>query len=86
MKEDISMKGKVCLITGSSTGIGFETALALARKGATVLTVARNPDKVQQSVKDLKEASGNNKIDGFDIDLSSQKYIRKRAAEILRNV
>ncbi|MBS0000862.1 MAG: SDR family oxidoreductase [Cyclobacteriaceae bacterium] len=78
------MKGKVCLITGSSTGIGFETALALARKGATVLTVARNSEKVKQAVEDLIEESGNENIDGFDIDLSSQKYIRKRAGEIVK--
>ena len=78
------MKGKVCLITGSSTGIGFETALALAKMGATVITIARNMEKVQQAVDDLISGSGNENIDGFDIDLSSQKYIRKRAGEIVR--
>lgn len=78
------MKGKVCLITGSSTGIGFETALALAKMGATVIPVARNKDKVQQTVKELISGSGNENIDGFDIDLSSQRYIRKSAGEIIR--
>ena len=78
------MNDKVCLITGSSTGIGFETALALAKMGATVITVARNGEKVQQSIKDLISASGNENIDCFDIDLSSQKYIRKKAGEIVK--
>jgi retinol dehydrogenase 12 len=84
MEENNSMKGKVCIITGSSTGIGFETALALAKMGATVIAVARNTDKVRQAIDDLIAGSGNDSIDGFDIDLSSQKYIRKRAAEIVK--
>jgi retinol dehydrogenase-12 len=78
------MKDKVCIITGSGSGIGFETALALARKGATVITITRNIEKVNQTIKDLKEESGNQRIDGFDIDLSSQKYIRKKAREIIK--
>ncbi len=78
------MKDKVCIITGSGTGIGFETALALAKMGATVITIARNTDKVNQTIKDLIEQSGNQHIDGFDIDLSSQKYIRKWAKEIIK--
>jgi NAD(P)-dependent dehydrogenase (short-subunit alcohol dehydrogenase family) len=83
MDEKVSMNGKVCLITGSSAGIGFETALALARKGATVITVARNTEKVKQAIDEIVKDTGNDRIDGFDIDLSSQKYIRKRAAEIV---
>lgn len=78
------MKDKVCIITGSGSGIGFETALALAKKGAVVISVTRNIEKVNQIVKDLKKASGNQRIDGFDIDLSSQKYIRKKAREIIK--
>ena len=78
------MKDKVCIITGSGSGIGFETALALAKKGAVVISITRNIEKVNQVVQDLKEASGNQRIDGFDIDLSSQKYIRKKAKEIIK--
>ena len=37
------MQGKVCLITGSTSGIGKVTALDLARMGATVVLVARDP-------------------------------------------
>lgn len=37
------MRGKVCLITGATSGIGQATAHALAQQGATVLLVARDP-------------------------------------------
>ena len=76
------MKDKICVITGSGSGIGFETALSLAKKGATIIGIARNMEKVSQAVKDIQEQSGNENIDGFDIDLSSQKLIRKKASEI----
>jgi len=78
------MKGKICIVTGSSTGIGFETALALANQGATVITIARNKEKVEKTIEDLKSGSKNNQIDGFDIDLSSQKNIRTKALEIIK--
>ncbi len=77
------MKGKVCLVTGSGAGIGFETALALANQGATVIAIARNMEKVEKVIEDLKSRSNNDHIDGFDVDLSSQKYIRIKAREII---
>jgi len=78
------MKDKICLITGSGSGIGFETALALAKMGATVINIARTTEKVEQVISDLQEQSGNQNIDGFDLDLSSQKFIRKKASEIIK--
>jgi len=78
------MKDKVCIITGSGSGIGFETALGLAKMGARVITISRSREKVVQTIRDLEEQTGSQDIDGFDIDLSSQKLIRKRAAEIIK--
>jgi len=78
------MKDKVCLITGGSAGIGYETALALANQKATVIVIARSEDKVQQAIQDISAESGNKNIDGFDIDLSSQRFIRKRAGDIVK--
>jgi len=40
-----SMQGKVCLITGANSGIGKETALGLAKMGATVILVCRDQSR-----------------------------------------
>ncbi|MGA9238012.1 SDR family NAD(P)-dependent oxidoreductase, partial [Robiginitalea sp.] len=39
------MKGKNCVVTGGNSGIGFETARALAEEGANVLILSRNEEK-----------------------------------------
>jgi NAD(P)-dependent dehydrogenase (short-subunit alcohol dehydrogenase family) len=77
------MKGKMCVITGANTGIGYETALALAKKGAELIIVARNENKTKETVNKLIAASENKRISGAVIDLSSQKDLRKGANDIL---
>ena len=42
------MTGKVCLITGATAGIGQAAALLLAKRGATIVGVGRNPKKNQK--------------------------------------
>ena len=44
------MSGKVCVVTGATAGIGKETALGLAKLGATVVIVARDADKAGRTV------------------------------------
>lgn len=78
------MKDKICVVTGSGSGIGYETALALAREGAVVINIARSMEKVGKTIAELKSDSGNERIDGFEMDLSSQRSIRRGAADILR--
>jgi NAD(P)-dependent dehydrogenase (short-subunit alcohol dehydrogenase family) len=79
------MKGKVCVITGASTGIGYETALALANKEADLVIIARDETKVNDTVERLSAESQNQNIYGVVIDLSSQKDLRKGARDILSN-
>ena len=76
------MEDKIILVTGSTDGIGKQTALELARLGATVLLHGRSLDRGQQALKDLRAASENNKLDLFIADLSSQKQVRRLAAEV----
>src|SRR5436305_15034554 len=65
-----SMQGKVCLVTGSSAGIGKVTARELARMGATVVMVCRNRAKGEAVMAEIKEASGNAQVDLIVADLS----------------
>ena len=64
------MQGKICLVTGATNGIGEITAHELAKMGATVVIVGRNPQKTAQVVADIKAKSGNLNIDSIIADLS----------------
>jgi len=54
----MELKNAVCLITGGTQGIGAAAALALARAGADIAIVARNPAKIEPGVKETIEGSG----------------------------
>jgi len=79
--ENYTMKGKVCLVTGATAGIGEATALLLAKLGATVVGVGRNPAKIENSIQMIKEKSGNPNVSFLLADLSSQKDIRELAQQ-----
>jgi len=76
-----TMQGRICLITGGTNGIGKSIALALAEMGATVVIVGRDAQKTSQVVEEIRLASGNNKVDSFLADLSSQADVRRLADE-----
>ncbi len=81
MATSKSMQGKICLVTGATSGMGKETALGLARMGATVVLVARNKIKGEEVRQQIKRQSGNEDIDLLLADLSSQQKIRQLAKE-----
>ncbi|HQR38681.1 MAG TPA: SDR family oxidoreductase [Blastocatellia bacterium] len=76
------MKNKVCVVTGANSGIGKETAVALAAKGATVVIVTRDAQKGAAAVADIVSRSGNTSVSFLAADLSSQAAIRTLAEEI----
>ncbi len=82
--QNISMKGKICLVTGANSGIGFETAKALARMGARVGLICRTPAKCEDAKSAILQAVPSAELDGFTADLSSQAEIRRVAADIKR--
>lgn len=55
---DLGIHGKLALVTGASQGIGRAVALTLAREGARVLAVARNPDKLRELVSEIEGTGG----------------------------
>jgi len=75
------MNGKICMVTGATSGIGKHTAQELARLGATVIIIGRNPAKCDQTVSELRTASGNSQVHCLLADLSSQADIRRMTAE-----
>lgn len=81
MATSKSMQGKICLVTGATSGMGKETALGLARLGATVVLVARSKSKGEETRREITRQSGNENIDLLLADLSSQQEVRKLADE-----
>ena len=79
-----NMHGKVCLVTGATTGIGKEIALGLAQRGATVVIVGRDPHKCEATVSELRARTGNSSIEALVADLSSQAEVRRLAGDVTR--
>jgi NAD(P)-dependent dehydrogenase (short-subunit alcohol dehydrogenase family) len=75
------MQGKTVLITGGNQGIGKATAVDLARMGARVVIVSRNPEKGRAAVADIQAASPSREGELIVADLSSQAEVRRAAAE-----
>jgi NAD(P)-dependent dehydrogenase (short-subunit alcohol dehydrogenase family) len=77
-----TMAGRICLVTGASSGIGKMTALALAKRGATVIMVCRNRTKGEQVQAEIEEQSGNRQVELLIADMSSLASIRQLAREV----
>jgi NAD(P)-dependent dehydrogenase (short-subunit alcohol dehydrogenase family) len=75
------MQGKICIVTGSNSGIGKETAISLAKMGAAVVMVVRSKERGEKAQKEIMKQSGNNSVDLMICDLSSMESIRYFAEE-----
>jgi NAD(P)-dependent dehydrogenase (short-subunit alcohol dehydrogenase family) len=80
---DHTMEGKICLVTGATSGIGFETARGLAHSGATVVLAGRNPDKGAAALHSIRERTSSSQLEYLNADLSSQAEVRKLASAFL---
>jgi retinol dehydrogenase 14 len=72
----------ICVVTGATSGIGKETAVALARAGATVAVVCRTRDRGEAALAEIRRRAGHDAVSLFVADLSSQRAIRTVAAEL----
>jgi NAD(P)-dependent dehydrogenase (short-subunit alcohol dehydrogenase family) len=72
----------VVLVTGATDGIGRETALELARRGAQVIVHGRNPEKVEATRQAIAQETGNPQVHSVAFDLSAVDEIRRGAQEI----
>lgn len=69
------------MVTGANAGIGKQTALELARKGAHVVMVARSPERGEAARAEIIADTGNDRVDLLVADLSSQSDIRRLASD-----
>ena len=77
------LSGKVVLVTGASSGIGFNTSKKLAAAGAKVILVARTKEKLDETRSIIEKAGGEAHV--YPCDLSDMKDIDRMAEEVLRD-
>src|SRR6185369_10414822 len=78
-----SLAGRVFVVTGATSGVGRATAIELARRGATVGIVARDPERAKAVADEMASVAGGSRPDVFLADLGVQEQVRRAAGEIL---
>ena len=79
------LDGKTVIITGGNTGIGKETAIDLASRGAKVIIGCRSKERGEKALIDIKKESGSKEVYLKLLDLSSFKSVRSFANSILES-
>lgn len=82
---DESLDGRTVVVTGATSGLGKATALDLARLGADLILVGRNPDKTERVRAEIAAETGNNQVRLEIADLSLMTEIRSLADRLLAN-
>ncbi len=77
-----AIREQVILITGSTDGIGKQTALDLAKMGATILLHGRDRDRAETTLKKIFNATGNDRLEYYLADLSSLAEVKNLANTI----
>jgi retinol dehydrogenase-14 len=78
-----SMDGKVVVVSGANSGIGRETALGLARLGATTVLACRNPEAAAEAARDIGERVAGTAVEVAELDLADLKSVQACAEDVL---
>jgi NAD(P)-dependent dehydrogenase (short-subunit alcohol dehydrogenase family) len=74
--------GRVAVVTGANTGLGYETAAALAAKGAHVVLAVRNLDKGKDAAGRIERATPGARVTLQELDLTSLDSVRSAAEQL----
>jgi len=80
----VDLTGKTAIVTGGSSGVGVETARALARAGASLILPARTRPKAEAVAAELRASTGNASIEVADMDLGKFASVRAFANSFLK--
>ncbi|HEX4947745.1 MAG TPA: oxidoreductase, partial [Blastocatellia bacterium] len=79
----IDLRGKTAIVTGASSGLGIETARALAAAGAEVILPVRNLEKGEAVATDIRTSTNNQAVSVLALDLADWASVRRCADEFL---
>ena len=82
-KSKARLDGKTIIVTGSNSGIGKETALDLALRGARVILACRDVKKAIKAADEIREKSGNGNVITEYLDLSSLETVKAFAKKMI---
>lgn len=75
--------GRVVIVTGANSGIGFETAKALAAKGAEVILAVRDTNKGDEAAKRIQQSFGKAKLHVLRLDLADLSSVKEFAVHFM---
>jgi retinol dehydrogenase 12 len=78
-----TMSGRTCLVTGATSGIGQETAVQLAGRGAAMIIVARDARRGAAAAAEIRRRVPSAQVETVTADLSEMAQVRRAAGEIL---
>ena len=79
----MNLSGKTAIVTGSNTGIGYETALDLYKKGAKVYVACRNQEKAMKAIKKMEADGGTGELVYEHLDLASLRSVKSFAENVI---
>lgn len=82
LRIESNLSDRVAVVTGATSGLGRQTALELARLGASVVLVGRNPEKTRDVIESIRGVTGNTSLRAEIADLSSMQEIRSLASRL----
>jgi NAD(P)-dependent dehydrogenase (short-subunit alcohol dehydrogenase family) len=74
--KGVSLTGRRALVTGATSGLGTETARALAAAGAEVVLAARRPEAAAEAVAEITRTTGNRHVSARVLDLADLRSVR----------
>ncbi len=80
----MNLSGKIAIVTGSNTGIGYETALDLYKKGAKVYVACRNQEKALKAIQKMETDGGKGELIYEQLDLTSLPSVKAFADNVIQ--
>ena len=85
MNFDKDLQGKVIVVTGANSGIGYEAAKNFAYRGAAVVIMCRNPTRGESAVESIKQLTGNEQVHLYVADFSLLSSVSEAGKAVLRD-
>ena len=78
----VDLTGKICVITGATSGLGLMTAQGLASAGATVVLAGRDPERLRSAAEAITTETATAAVETVELELDSLASVRSAAVEI----